>query len=250
MNGVSCHRDGGVVHLVLDRPEKLNAVNTPMLRELATRLVDADHDEVRAVVLTGAGRTFCAGGDISGADTAGAAEAANDVVQAIAALPKPVVAGVRGAAVGFGCSLALACDLVVAAYSASFQLAFTKVGLMPDGGASSLLPASIGRQRAARMALMAETIPAATAYEWGMISHLADDHLFDAELGAVVDHLAHGPTQSYGRVKQALAAATLSDLTHVQAIEAEGQAALVLTSDFRAGVKAFRERNRPEFSGR
>ena len=236
--------------MVLDRPEKLNAVNTTMLRELRALLTDAADDAVRVVLLTGAGRAFCSGGDLTGNDTAGAVEAANDVVDAIAALPKPVVAGVHGSASGFGCPLALACDLVVAARSATFQLAFTNVGLMPDGGASSLVPASVGRQRAARMALLAEKVPAATAFEWGMISHLADDDNYHAELTAVVQHLAHGPTQAYRWIKQALATATLSELSQVQAIEADGQAALIRTSDFGVGVRAFRDRRRPEFEGR
>jgi enoyl-CoA hydratase/carnithine racemase len=116
MNGISVEHDGTVLRIRLDRPEKLNAVDTPMLDELSTRLRDAAVDAtVRAVLLTGAGRAFCSGGDLTGRDTAGAAEAANRVVRAITALPKPVVAGVHGAAAGFGCPLALACDLVVAA---------------------------------------------------------------------------------------------------------------------------------------
>jgi enoyl-CoA hydratase len=250
VNGISCHGDGGVLHLVLDRPTKLNAVNTPMLRELRARLDDAFEDSVRVVVLTGAGRAFCSGGDLTGTDTAGAADAANDVVQAIAALPKPVVAGLHGAASGFGVPLALACDLVVAARSATFQLAFTKVGLMPDGGASALVSASIGRHRAARMALLAERISAATAFEWGMISHLVEDDTYDAELAEVVDTLAHGPTCSYEWTKRALAAATLPGLPHVQAVETEGQVTLIGTRDFHEGVQAFRDRRRPEFQGR
>ncbi len=129
----------------MDRPDKLNAVDTPLLTELAARLAEAAADEsVRAVLLTGAGRAFCAGGDLTGGDTQGAVEAANAVVRAITALPKPVVAGVHGAAVGFGCPLALACDLVVAARSSYFQLAFSRVGLMLDGGASVLLPRRSG----------------------------------------------------------------------------------------------------------
>lgn len=110
MNGISPTLDGGVLRIMLDRPEQLNAVATPMLEELKARLGDAADDSVRAVLLTGAGRAFCSGGDLTGGDTEGAAVAASEVVQAIAALPKPVVAGVRGAAAGFGCPLALACD--------------------------------------------------------------------------------------------------------------------------------------------
>ncbi len=250
MNGISTTLDGGVLRIRLDRPEKLNAVNTPMLQELRARIDDGADDSVRVVTLTGAGRAFCAGGDLTGAETDGAALAANDVVQAIVALPKPVIAGVRGAAVGFGCPLALACDLVVAERSAYFQLAFTRVGLMLDGGASALLPAAIGRARAGRMALLAEKISAATAFEWGMISHLVNDDDFDAQLESLTQALATGPTLSYSGIKRALAASTLAGLSHAQALEAEGQEALTSTADFREGVRAFVSRRAPKFRGR
>ena len=251
MNGISASRDGTVLRLLLDRPDKLNAVDTPLLTELVTRLGEAAADDsVRAVLLTGAGRAFCSGGDLTGGDTEGAMLVANEVVRAITALPKPVVAGVPGPAVGFGCPLALACDLVVAARSAFFQLAFSQVGLMPDGGASALLPAAIGRARATRMALTAEKVSAAVAFEWGMISHLVDDASYEAELAEVIRAVAVGPTQSYRWIKRALAAATLAELQSVQALEAEGQQSLVETSDFTEGVRAFRDRRDAEFLGR
>jgi enoyl-CoA hydratase len=250
VNGVSVSHDGGLLHVVLDRPHKLNAVETPMLNELAARLGDAAADDaVRAVALTGAGRAFCSGGDLTGGDTDSAGLAANEVVQAITALPKPVVAGVHGPAVGYGCALALACDLVIAARSAYFQLAFSRVGLMPDGGATSLLGAAIGRPRAARMAFTAERVSAATAFEWGMISHLAEDASYDTELAHLLEAVARGPTLSYRWIKKALAAATLAELAPVQAIEADGQRALIRTDDFREGARAFRERRRPDFQG-
>ncbi|BCO34339.1 crotonase [Mycobacterium heckeshornense] len=250
MHGISCYRDQSVLRIVLDRPDKLNALNTPMLEELKARVGDARDDSVRVVVLTGAGRGFCSGGDLTGADTDGAVVVANEVVQAIAALPKPVVAGVHGAAVGLGCPLALACDLVVAARSAFFQLAFTKVGLMPDGGACALVPAAIGRARAARMAMLAEKIAAPTAFEWGMISHVVDDVNYETELAAVVQKLASGPTMAYRWLKQALSEATLSALPGVGQLEVEGQTALTRTADFLEGVRAFVKRRSPEFQGR
>jgi enoyl-CoA hydratase/carnithine racemase len=250
VNGISVERDGSVLWIRLDRPEKLNAVDTPMLDELSAHIRGAETDEsVRAVLLTGAGRAYCSGGDLTGGDTAGAADAANRVVRAITSLAKPVVAGVHGGAVGFGCALALSCDLVVAAPSAYFQLAFTRVGLMPDGGASALLPGLIGRARTARMAMTAEKISAATAFEWGMISYLTGDDDYQSVLADVLRSVSGGPTCAFGWTKRALAAATLTELELVQAIEAEGQSALVETADFREGARAFRERRTPDFRG-
>jgi enoyl-CoA hydratase len=250
VNGISVEHDGPVLRIRLDRPEKLNAVDTPMLDELSARLGDAEADtSVRAILLTGAGRVFCSGGDLTGGNTAGAAEAANRVVVAFTSLPKPVVAGVHGGAVGLGCALALACDLVVAAPTAFFQLAFTRVGLMPDGGTSVLLPGLIGRARAARMAMTAEKVPAATAFEWGMISHVTSAGDYASVLEDVLRSVACGPTASLGWTKRALAVATLGELQAVQAIEAEGQLALIDTADFREGARAFRERRTPDFRG-
>jgi enoyl-CoA hydratase len=243
VNGVAAGIDGGVLRLELDKPERRNAVDTPMLCELRDRLGDAADDSVRVVLLTGRGPSFCAGGDLTGENTDGAVYAANEVVQAITELPKPVVAAVRGAASGFGCTLALSCDLVVAERSAFFQLAFVNVGLMPDGGTSALLPVAIGRARAARLALLGEKITAETAFEWGMISHLADDG-DDGELEALLQTLAGGPTMAYGLIKSGLGGATLGALPGAQTLEAEGQMALKDSADFRERVRAFRSRRR------
>jgi enoyl-CoA hydratase/carnithine racemase len=250
VKGISVEHDGAVLRIRLDRQEKLNAVDTPLLDELCAQFERAARDEtVRAVLLTGAGRGFCSGGDLTGGETAGAADAANRVVLAITSLPKPVVAGVHGGAVGFGCALALACDLVIAAPSAFFQLAFTRVGLMPDGGTSALLPGLIGRARTARMAMTAEKISAATAFEWGMISYLTGEDDYQSVLADVLRSVSGGPTLAFGWTKRALAAATLTKLETVQAIEAEGQLELIETADFSEGERAFRERRTPDFRG-
>jgi enoyl-CoA hydratase len=221
-----------------------------MLREMESELHHAQSDTIRTVVLVGAGAAFCAGGDLSGADTRGAAEAANDVVQAITALAKPVIAGVHGAAAGFGCTLALACDVIVASPAAYFQLAFARVGLMPDGGATALLHAVIGRARTTRMAMFAEKVSGQQAFDWGMVSHLTGQDSFSEDLEAVVQALACGPTQSYKWIKRTLAATALADLRAIQQLEARGQETLVNTNDFRAGVAAFHSRSTPSFEGR
>jgi enoyl-CoA hydratase len=250
VSGVSSSVADGVLRVVLDRPEKLNAVNTPMLKELAERLSGGNAEGIRTVLITGAGRAFCSGGDLSGRDTDGAGDAANDVIRAIVNLQKPVIAGVRGAAVGFGCSLALACDLVVASESAFFQLAFTKVGLMPDGGASALVPASVGRQRANRMALLGERISADQALDWGMISHVVAESDLDTELDELVAAVAQGPTVSYQWIKRAIGDVTLSNLDDTFATEIEGQQTLAMTEDHREAIRAFRRREAPKFSGK
>jgi enoyl-CoA hydratase len=250
VSGISVERDGAVLWIRLNRPEKLNAVDTPMLDDLSAHIRGAEADDsVRAVLLSGAGRAFCSGGDLTGGDTAGAADAANRVVRAITSLPKPVVAGLHGGAVGFGCALALSCDLVVAAPSAYFQLAFSRVGLMPDGGTSALLPGLIGRARTKRMAMTAEKVSAATAFDWGMIAYITGDDDYQFVLADVLRSVSGGPTMAFGWTKRALAAATLTELEPVQAIEAEGQLALVETADFREGARAFRERRTPDFHG-
>jgi enoyl-CoA hydratase/carnithine racemase len=250
VNGLVSTVDGAVLRIALNRPDKLNAVNTPMLRAIASTLEEASSEAIRVVVLTGAGKAFCAGGDLSGTDTRGAAWAANEVVRALTALPKPVIAGVHGPAAGFGCALALACDLVLASESAFFQLAFARVGLCPDAGTTALLQAVIGRARTARVAMLAEKISAQQAFEWGMVSHLAEPDAFDAELESLVQTIASGPTQSYHWIKRALAAAALTALPDVQTLEANGQESLVRTADFQTGVDAFRARITPTFEGR
>ncbi|WIX75224.1 enoyl-CoA hydratase-related protein [Amycolatopsis carbonis] len=248
-------QDGAALRIEFDRPDRLNAVTTAMLVRAGDAVEEALADaSVRVVVLTGAGRAFCAGADLAGSDIeadpdTGTIDAANRLTRLFRDIPKPVVAAVNGPAVGVGCSFALAADLCVARESAYFLLAFANVGLMPDGGSTALVPAAIGRARAARMAMLAERIPAPQALEWGMISHVVADGDFDAEVARLTKQLAEGPTASFAQTKRALAASSLAQLDGAFELERAGQSSLFATKDFAEGLAAFRAKRRPEFRG-
>ncbi|MFY1621013.1 enoyl-CoA hydratase [Micromonospora sp. WMMD736] len=247
----------GVLSVTLNRPDSLNSLTEAMLNGVAAALQQgADDPRVRVVRLGGAGRGFSSGAGISAEDQArkaasspaGVLDAANRAVAAIVACPRPVVAVVQGAAAGVGASLALACDVVLASEKAFFMLAFTKIGLMPDGGASALFAAAVGRIRAMRMALLAERIGAAEAYDWGLVTSVypADD--FDAEVDKIIGTLVSGPAVSLRKTKQAINAATLTELDGAFAREREGQLQLLVSDDFREGTQAFQERRPAKFS--
>ncbi|MEU4673801.1 enoyl-CoA hydratase-related protein [Amycolatopsis sp. NPDC023774] len=248
-------QDGAALRIEFDRPDRLNAVTTAMLVRAGDAVEEALADaSVRVVVLTGAGRAFCAGADLAGSDIeadpdTGTIDAANRLTRLFRDIPKPVVAAVNGPAVGVGCSFALAADLCVARESAYFLLAFANVGLMPDGGSTALVPAAIGRARAARMAMLAERIPAAQALGWGMISHVVPDAGFDAEVARLTRQLAEGPTASFAQTKRALAASSLAQLDGAFELERTGQSSLFATKDFAEGLAAFRAKRRPQFCG-
>ncbi len=188
--GLLVERQGDVLRITFDRPERLNSVTAEILHAAAEAVENADDSGARVIVLTGSGRAFSSGADVSpdgsppGLDTL---DAANRLVLAIVKSPVVVVAAVNGIAAGVGCSIALAADLAIAKESAGFMLAFTKIGLMPDGGASMLVPAAIGRARAARMALLAEKVSATTAAEWGLIAEVVADDDFAARVDGLVD---------------------------------------------------------------
>ncbi|TDO09028.1 enoyl-CoA hydratase [Mycobacterium sp. BK086] len=249
--------DGGLLTATLNRPDSLNSLNAAMLHTLADVLNHAaDDPAVRVVRLGGAGRGFSSGAGISAEDQSNrrpdtpdeVLQGANRAVQAIVNLPKPVVAVVQGPTAGVGVSLALACDIVLASEKAFFLLAFTKIGLMPDGGASALVAASIGRARAMKMALLAERLSAADAFDAGLISSVYPADELEAGVAAVIDKLANGPAVALRKTKQAINAATLTELDAAIGRESEGQLILLGTNDFREGTKAFQEHRSPEFT--
>jgi enoyl-CoA hydratase len=245
----------GVLSVTIDRPESLNSLTTPIMAGIADAMEYAATDpRVKVVRLGGAGRGFSSGAGMSADDLAGSGPGtdiileANRAVRAIAALPRPVVAVVQGPAAGIGVPLALACDLILASEKAFFMLAFTKIGLMPDGGASALVAAAIGRTRAMRMALLAERLPAADALACGLISAVYPADAFDAEVDKVVSALLSGPAVAFAKTKDAINAATLTDLDAALQRELQGQAVLLKSHDFIEGATAFQQRRTPNFT--
>ncbi|MFE4500341.1 enoyl-CoA hydratase [Rhodococcus sp. NPDC056743] len=246
--------ENGVLRVVINRPHRMNALTTESLRDIVTAFDDHAHGgPVRVAVLEGAGRAFCTGADLadavlSGPPSADTIDAANDVARAIRSFPAPVIAAVRGPAAGVGVSLALACDLTVAAESSYFLLAFTKVGLMPDGGATALVAASIGRARAMRMALLAEKLPARDAFDSGLISQVCPDDTFDDELAVLIQSLSGGPGKAFHQTKDAINDATLTELESAFERERAGQISLLVSADFAEGVAAFQGKRAAVFS--
>jgi 2-(1,2-epoxy-1,2-dihydrophenyl)acetyl-CoA isomerase len=253
-------QDGAAARITLNRPDTLNAWHHDFGRELKQAIeVEAADPSVRALLITGAGRGFSSGADLkAGFDPADdgmpdIAKELNDVYHPIMAglrhLEKPVVAAVNGPAVGIGASLAFACDLVLAAESAYFGLAFVNIGLMPDGGSTLFVPAAVGKARAFQLALLGERVEAAKALDWGLINYVhPDDRLLD-EAGALVERLAAGPTQSYAGSKRALNRMLYPDLDAQLSLEADLQHALARTRDFQEGALAFVEKRQPAFQG-
>ena len=258
MADVHSRVDAGRLVVRWNRPQSLNALTPDMLDEAARQVRAAGKDDgIRVVVVTGAGRAFCSGADMatdqespSGEVDPATLDSANALVLEIVRCPKPVVAAINGLAAGVGATIALSCDLQVARSTAYLLLAFANIGLMPDGGATAIVPAMIGRARASRMALLGERVPAQQALDWGLITHVAQDETFDDELAAVVDKLAAGPTQAYAQTKAAITAAVLDGLERAQARERTGQLELLAAADFAEGRAAFRERRPAEFRGR
>jgi 2-(1,2-epoxy-1,2-dihydrophenyl)acetyl-CoA isomerase len=257
---VKLERADGAARITLNRPDSLNSWNEQLGRELldAVSTVAGD-DAVRAVLITGAGRAFSSGADL-GEQRGGAEGGAPDlsarlretyhpILLGVREMPKPVLASVNGPAAGIGCSLALACDLVLAAESAFFLLAFINIGLVPDGGSTALVPARIGAARAAEMALLGERLPAPTALEWGLINRVVADAELEGAADALLARLAAGPTRAYANAKRLLNRTQYAGLAEQLDAEAEAQREQGATADFAEGVLAFAEKRPPRFTG-
>lgn len=240
----------GVLTITWNDPERLNGLTGEMLIA-ATDAVEQAPDSTRVIVFAGAGRGFSTGArldaEISGTEPM---DRANRLIRAVVASPVPVVAAVNGPAAGFGCSVALAADITIAAESAYFLLPFVNIGLMPDGGATAVVAASIGRARASAMALLGERLSATAAADAGLIHRAVPDDDFAGEVDRLVAQLAQGAGVAYRSTKQAIAAATLGHLDAALDRERDLQVALFSTDDFAEGTTAFMQKRRPTFVGR
>ncbi|HEY3224668.1 MAG TPA: 2-(1,2-epoxy-1,2-dihydrophenyl)acetyl-CoA isomerase PaaG [Pseudolabrys sp.] len=246
--------------ITLNRPDKLNAVNDAMHQALRRALGDAEADEsCRALLLTGAGRGFCTGQDLSdrlaksgeSVVLGGAQETFyNPLVRKLRSLPFPVVAAVNGVAAGAGANIALACDIVLAGRSANFIQSFARVGLVPDSGGTWILPRLVGSARAKGLALLAEPLSAEKAEQWGLIWKCVDDAALASEAQKLCEHFATAPTQGLALIKQALNASVGNSLDAQLDLERDLQRMASLTLDYAEGVRAFIEKRKANFTGR
>ena len=252
---------GGIARLTLNRPEKLNSITAAMHEEVRDALahVRADRD-VRVLLLTGAGRGFCAGQDLGDAAVSPGDEPVDlgaaieryygPLVLALRSLPMPVVCAVNGVAAGAGANLALACDLVIAKRSASFIQSFARLGLIPDTGGTYLLPRLVGTARALGLAMLGDKLTAEQAADWGLIWKCYDDAVFDAELDKLLSQLAAAPTLGLAGAKQAIYASAHATLEEQLGVERDAMRRLGSSADYAEGVKAFLEKRAPVFHGR
>jgi 2-(1,2-epoxy-1,2-dihydrophenyl)acetyl-CoA isomerase len=247
--------------ITLNRPESLNALNTEVGQEFKTAIGEACESGARAIIVTGAGRAFCAGGDLREmqkiAEREGKVEAffdeplrlLNECILLIRRTPVPFIAAVNGAASGGGCNLALACDLVIAGEGARFNQAFVKIGLVPDLGGTFILPRLVGWKRAAELMMTGDVVTARRVLEMGMINGVVPDDELMAQAFAMAKRLAKAPTVAIGRIKELLEASATNDYGGQLELERKAQIELGKTKDFREGVTAFIEKRPPIFVG-
>jgi 2-(1,2-epoxy-1,2-dihydrophenyl)acetyl-CoA isomerase len=251
---------GGVAKLTLNRPDKLNSFTRAMHSDLRAALDRVELDQtIRAVVLKGAGRGFCAGQDLADLSFEPGSmtdlgqlidENFNPLVRRLQAMPKPIIASVHGIAAGAGANLALACDLVIAGRSASFLQAFVNIGLLPDSGGTWLLPRAVGSARALGLAMLGEKLPAEKAQQWGMIWQCVDDDQLDPVVDALAARLAKQPTAALAAIKLAIRHAAAATLDMQLDLERDLQTSLGAGHDYLEGVNAFLQKRAPKFEGR
>lgn len=249
--------EGRVISVTLNRPEALNALSSDMREGLMGAIRTAkENDEIRAMLITGAGRSFCSGGDVKGMGNATPAMMydhlgkLNELILAMAELEKPIISAVHGYAAGAGVCLALACDQVLAADDAKFVLSFSKVGLISDGGGLYFLPRTLGVYRAKELLFNAEPISAKQAQDWGMVNRLYPAEQLREEAMSYAQKLAAGPTRTYSLIKKIANQALMSDLADVLEMERATQSMIGTTEDHKEGVQAFLEKRQPRFQGK
>lgn len=251
-------QENGVVTLTLNRPKAFNSFN----REMAFALIGhldacAKDDTVRAIVLTGEGRAFCAGQDLKEATEDNGIsfemilnEHYNPIIKAIRRIKKPVLAAVNGVAAGAGANIAFSCDLTIAKKSASFTQAFSKIGLVPDSGGTFFLPRLVGMQRATAMMMLSNKITADAAVEMGLIYQVAEDETFEEEVSKLANSLAKMPTKALGMTKELINAGMQNDLDSQLELEGKYQIEASESADYEEGVNAFLEKRKPVFKGK